>query len=162
MTEKDKVVAVENAMRTINNAFRPTRKNSGLTHCPATALVPRPSEESTPVSEKSEFSRYSASRYRGFFHTDHLIPSVFFRPDRDPENLPEYDALELNYIHDASGDAEGHAELMTGVSSTWYEVQRNLDRLPSFANAESSGPLTPKLRGKLLHWLDQRLRERLI
>lgn len=162
MTEKDKIVALENAMRTINNAFRPTRKNSGLKHCPATALVSRPPEEPTPISDKSEFSRYSASRYRGFFHTDHLIPSVFFHPDRDPENLPEYNALELNYIHDASGDAEGHAELMTGTPSTWYEVQRNLDRLPSFANGESGGPLTPKLRGRLLQWLEQRLQERLI
>ena len=52
-------------------------------------------------------------------------------------------------------------ELMQGVEGTAYDVRRNMDRLPDFANPESTGHLTDKLRGRLLHWSEKRLRERM-
>ena len=48
--EKEKLWALEQAMRTIDNAYRdPSTKKSGrLRHCPATHLVPRIQGEASP------------------------------------------------------------------------------------------------------------------
>jgi hypothetical protein len=161
MGDKEKLESLQNAMRTINYAFKPPRKNSGLTHCPATSLVDRASDEATPLPARFELHGKSPNKYRGFFHTDHLIPSVFFRPERDPKELQSYEGLELSYIFDAIGDPEGHAELMTGTAATSYDVKRNLDRIPDFANPESDVGLTAKTRGRLLAWLEKRTKSRL-
>jgi hypothetical protein len=161
MGHKEILDALQNAMRTINYAFKPSRKNSGLTHCPATSLVDRAADEATPLPARFELHGKSPSKYRGFFHTDHLIPSVFFRPERDPKQIQSYDRLELSYIFDAVSDPEGHAELMTGIPATWYDVKRNLDRVPDFANPELDGGLPAKTRGRLLTWLEKRLASRL-
>jgi hypothetical protein len=157
MGDTEKLDSLQNAMRTINNAFKPTRKNSGLTHCPATSLVDRAADESTPLPPRFELQGKSPNKYRGFFHTDHLIPSVFFRPDRDPKRLESYEDLQLSYIFDADRDPDGHAELMTGVNATWYDVKRNVDRLPDYANPELEESLPAKTHGRLLTWLEKRM-----
>jgi hypothetical protein len=160
LQEKDKILALEHAMRTINNAHRgPTRGK--IKHCPATVLLPIKDGETSPLREGSEFRRYSPDHYKGFFHTDYLIPSVFFTKDRDPQELKLFDDLTFRYIFDPAADPDEHAELMTGIDATWYEVKRNMDRLPDYADPEKDVTFSEKTRGRLGHWLDQRLAERL-
>jgi hypothetical protein len=95
LQEKDKLLALENAMQTISHAYRdPATKKSGrLRHCPATHLVPRVQGEASPLRDSSDFSSFSPHHYQGYFHTDHLIPSAFFRPERDPKELKHYEDL---------------------------------------------------------------------
>jgi hypothetical protein len=164
LQEKDKLWALENAMRTISNAYcDPANKRSGrLRHCPATHLVPRVQEEASPLRDSSIFSQFSPDHYQGYFHTDHLIPSVFFQPERDPKTLKHYDNLSLRYIFDSDGDPQDHAELMTGVTATWYEVRRNIDRLPEFVNPEKPpADFSEPIRARLARWLEERLTDRL-
>jgi hypothetical protein len=149
-------------MRTINNAYGNDKKRRGLAHCPATRLVPLADGEATPIRESSDLHKYSPSHYEGFFHTDHLIPSVFFTKERDPKELKLYEDLSLQYIYDPAGDPNDHKELMTGIETTWYDVKRNLDRLPDFVDPEKTALLTSPQRGRLVRWLEGRLKERLV
>lgn len=160
--DKEKTHALDNAMRTISNAFGNDKKRRGLVHCPATKLVPLAEGEATPIREGSDLHKYSPSHYEGFFHTDHLIPSVFFSKERDPKELTIYDNLSFQYIYDAEGDPIDHKELMTGAETTWYDIRRNMDRLPDFVDPEKTGLLTDVQKGKLVRWLDGRLKERLV
>jgi hypothetical protein len=162
MQDKDKILALENAMRTIDNAYEGTsgKKASKLKHCPATFLIPIQEGESSPLRETSDFRKYSSDHYQGYFHTDHLIPSVFFTKDKDPHSLKLYEDLTFRYIYDPLADPGEHAELMTGVQAGWYDVKRNMDRLPAFADPENIADLPPVIRGRLATWLDQRLKER--
>lgn len=159
---KDKLKHLENAMRTINNAYRgrPNQK-AKLKHCPATYLIPNKEGEVSPLWETSGFRDYSADHYEGYFHTDHLIPSVYFKKDRDPKKLKLYDNLTLRYIYDPEVDPEEHAELMTGVKTKAYDVKRNMDRLPDFVDPETNREFSPPVRGRLAKWLERRLKERL-
>jgi len=160
LQEKEKILALEHAMRTINNAYRgPAR--SRLKHCPATFLLPIKDGETSPLREGSDFRKYSADHYQGYFHADHLIPSVFFTKERDPRELKLYDNLTFRYIFDPTADANEHAELMTGVDATWYEAKMNMDRLPDYADPETEATFSEKTRGRLAQWLEQRLTERL-
>jgi hypothetical protein len=153
--------ALEQAMRTIANACkRPSDGTMKYTHCPATMLLPRQPSDPTPLRPTSEFNDYSPDHYGGYFHTDHLIPSVFFQKDRDPKILKRYDDLSLRYIFDPSADPEGHAELMAGTPAKWYDVRRNMDRIPSFADPEQISVLDRQLRGRLATWLEDRIRSR--
>jgi hypothetical protein len=160
--EKEKTHALDNAMRTIKNAYGNDKKRRGLVHCPATRLVPLAQGETTPIRETSDLHKYAPSHYEGFFHTDHLIPSVFFSRERDPEELKLYDNLSFQYIYDPEGDPIDHKELMTGVEATWYDVKRNMDRLPDFADPEKTGKLTTVQHGRLARWLENRLKDRLV
>jgi hypothetical protein len=112
-----------------------------------------------PIRGASDLHKYSPSHYEGFFHTDHLIPSVFFSKERDPEELKLYDDLSFQYIYDAERDPTDHKELMTGAEATWYDVRRNMDRLPDFADPEKAGKLTAARHGRLARWLENRLKE---
>ncbi len=156
-----KVEAVEQAMRTINNAYRekPSKRLGALKHCPATFLVPKGTDAEPAL--KKDLAAFSADHYEGYFHTDHLLPSVFFREERDPADLKLYKDLSLRYIFDSRADPQDHKELVAGVESGWYEVKRNLDRLPSFADPESTPELTPKIEGQLKNWAAKRLKERM-
>lgn len=162
LEEKDKVLNLENAMRTISNAFPGAdgRKPRGLTHCPATWLTKLTEGESSPLRDTSAFKSYSPDHYEGYFHTDHLIPSAFFRKERDPKNLATFDNLSFRYIVDAAADPADHAELMVGIDAGWYEVRRSMDRLPGFADPENTGPFSEVSRGRLEQWLRRRLEER--
>lgn len=160
LQEKEKILALEHAMRTINNAYTgPTRGK--MKHCPATFLLPIKDGEISPLREGSEFRKYSADHYQGYFHTDHLVPSVFFKRERDPKELKLYEDLTFRYIYDPTTDAEEHAELMTGIAATWYEAKRNMDRLLDYADPETEATFSEKTRGRLAQWLEQRLAERL-
>jgi hypothetical protein len=68
--------------------------------------------------------------------------------------------MSFKYIHDAEGDPQAHKEIVTGLDSTWYEAKRDLDRLPDFADAETSPGMPEKLKGRLRFWLDDRLKQR--
>ena len=163
LQEKDKLLALEHAMRTISNAYvgPGEKKSRRLRHCPATHLVPRADGETSPLRAASEFSKYSPDHYQGYFHTDHLIPSAFFSLERDPKTLEHYENLSLRYIFDPTVDPQDHAELMTGVSASWYDVRRNLDRLPDFVNPEKKSDFSEPVRARLARWLEERLKDRL-
>ena len=153
--------ALEQAMRTISNACKkPSDGKTKYPHCPATMLVPRQPNDPTPLRPTSEFANNSPNHYAGYFNTDHLIPSVFFQKDRDPQNLKRYDDLGLQYIFDPSADPEGHAELMAGIPTKWYDVRRNMDRIPEFADPERVPVLDRQMRGRLATWLEDRIRSR--
>lgn len=158
LDEAAKGWALENAMRTISNAHREKK----LKHTPATSLAPADPAQLCPFKGNSEFAKYSTRAYQGYFHTDHLIPSVFFQRGIDPTSIPKYDDLDLRYIYDPQPDPEAHAELMAGKPATWYDVRRNMDRLPEFANPEKNDGLTRQVIGRLSDWLDERLRTRLL
>lgn len=153
--------ALENAMRTIGNAKKdPSAGTTKFSHCPATFLVPRQSTDQAPLRPTSEFSAFSTDHYSGYFHTDHLIPSVFFQKERDSKVLTRYDDLSFRYIYDPTVDPEGHAELMAGTPAKWYDVKRNMDRLPEFVDPEKTGALNRQARGRLATWLEERIRQR--
>jgi len=161
--DKEKAGHLENAMRTIGNAFPGPdgRKPRGLVHCPATWLVKSEDGETSPLRDTSPFKVYSPDHYQGYFNTDHLIPSAFFREERDPKDLKVFDDLSLRYIFDGAADPAGHAELMAGIEAGAYEVRRNMDRLPEFADPERTGAMSDVVRGRLEQWLSKRLAERL-
>jgi len=161
ITNKEKAHGLDNAMRTIKNAYGNEKKVRGLTHCPATRLVAREEGEQTPIREGSDLQSYSPSHYHGFFHTDHLVPSVFFTKERDSKEMKSYDDLSFQYIYDPVGDPQDHKELMTGMEATAYEVKRNMDRLPDFLDPEKQLTFSGKLTGRVERWLASRLAERL-
>src|SRR5207253_9798599 len=105
-TEKEKTHALDNDMRTIKRAYGNEKKVRGLAHCPATSLVNRDPVEDSPIREGSDLRGYSPSHYQGFFHTDHLVPSVFFNKERVHKELKSYDDLSLRYIYDPVGDPQ--------------------------------------------------------
>ena len=158
LDDQPKLWALENAMRTIGNAYSEKR----LKHTPATFLSPAAEGKKCPLKNTSEFSKHSTDSYRGYFHTDHLIPSVFFDSIKMdlPRSAPPYEGLDLHYIYDATADPEEHRELMAGQPATWYEVRRNIDRLPGFANPEKQDGLPTQIRARLARWLEDRNKRR--
>src|SRR6266568_2326193 len=104
-----------------------------------------------PIKD-SPFKGYSSDHYQGYFHTDHLIPFVFFRKEREPKDLKTFDDLSFGYIFDGTADPADHAELMVGIEAGSYEVRRNMDRLPDFADPERSGIMSEVVRGRLEQW----------
>jgi hypothetical protein len=160
MEESVKVSALENAMRTINNAYRGSSlpKKTKLKHCPATFLLADAQGETSPLKDTSDFKKFSADHYQGYFHTDHLIPSAFFQESQDPKTLKLYDDLTFRYIYDQNADPKEHAELMTGTETKWYEVKRDLDRLPSFVDPVKLPGYPLPLRARLARWLEERRR----
>jgi hypothetical protein len=162
LQDKDKLGALENAMRTIHNCYRsPRGRARSGSPCPATQLIPLATGETSPLRESSEFSGFSPDHYRGYFHTDHLVPAVFFAKPEELRHPKIYEPLSFRYIFDPTGDPLEHAELMTGVPAGWFEVRRNMDRLPDYANPESGRELSDKSRGRLAHWAAERLQRRL-
>jgi hypothetical protein len=162
ITVKETTHALENAMRTIKSAYGNEKRIRGLKHCPATRLVGRELNEPTPIREGSDLRDYSPSHYEGFFHTDHLVPSVFFNKQRDEKELKLYDDLSFKYIYDQIGDPSDHKELMLGTEAMVFEVKRNMDRLPDFLDPETELHFTGKLHGRVERWLADRLKQRLV
>jgi hypothetical protein len=153
--------ALEQAMRTIASARKdPSDGKSKYAHCPATFLVPRLPNDPSPLRPTSEFANNSPDHYAGYFHTDYLIPSVFFQKERDSKLIAKYGDLSFRYIFDGSVDPEGHAELMLGTPAKWYDVKRNMDRIPEFADPEETKTLDRQTRGRLARWLEERIRSR--
>jgi hypothetical protein len=161
LDQQTKASALENAMRTIHNAQRdPSGGKTRFGHCPATFLVPRQPGDPSPLRPTSEFTTLSPDHYAGYFHTDYLIPSVFFQPERDPKTLMQYDDLSFRYIYDENADPDGHTELMVGTPAKSYDVKRNMDRLPDFVDPEQPIDLNRQTRGRLISWLEDRIKQR--
>ena len=153
--------ALEQAMRTIANARKdPSDGKTKFAHCPVTMLVPRNATDPTPLRPTSEFSGFSTDHYAGYFHTDHLIPSVFFQKERDPKTLRRYEDLGFRYIFDPAADPSGHAELMAGIPAKWFEAQQSMDRILDFADPEHTSMADSRLRGRLTTWLEDRISSR--
>ncbi len=58
-------------------------------------------------------------------------------------------------------DPQDHADLMQGIEANWYEVKRNLDRLPRTSDPETVAALSPKMQGQLKQWAADRLKGRM-
>jgi len=143
--------ALKQAFMTIQNAF--VSGNRRLRQ-PATCLEPRPTDEPSPLERDPTYGRFSARRYRGWFHTDHLIPSTFFN---DSQPRQEYRDLDFSYIHDPA--AEDHAELMAGEPATPYEARREVwapDNKDLFKDFSFERPE----RVAAFQWLESRLHGR--
>ncbi len=144
----DPTRSLKMAMSTIRNAHREEKPKKGL---PATSLLPRPNGESSPLENDPELAGCSAHRYAGYFHTDHLIPSVFFE-SKPPSSLIK--DLDLSYIHDPA--TLDHAELVKGEPVDWYTVRNEIwlrsgqDLLKRFSFDEQD-------RKEAFQWLEQRL-----
>ena len=93
-------------------------------------------------------------RYRGWFHTDHLIPSAFFE-DSQPEH--EYRDLDFSYIHDP--ETEDYAELMAGEPATAYEVRREV-WVPDHKDLFHDFSFERQERVAAFQWLESRLHAR--
>jgi hypothetical protein len=110
--------ALKQAFMTIQNAFM---SGSRRLRQPTTCLEPRPPDEPSPLESDPTYGQFSARRYRGWFHTDHLIPSAFFSESQPGH---EYRDLDFSYIHDPA--AEDHVELIAGEPATPYEARREV------------------------------------
>ena len=111
--------ALKQAMDTIQNAHQePGKKKPGL---PATRLVKCPMGPKSPLSDDPRYNSYSADVYEGYFHTDHLIPSVFFDGSK-PTKV--YSDLDFSYIYDPENPE--HAELTRGEITDWYSVKNEI------------------------------------
>ena len=113
-SEPDRKRALKQAMMTIQNAHRSGNKRIKQ---PATELVPGEEGQATPLQGTS-FDQFSPRRYQGYFHTDHLIPSVFFQKGQ-PTHL--FEDLGLAYMHDQRED--DYEELMGGELTNAYTVR---------------------------------------
>jgi hypothetical protein len=117
-------------------------------------LEPRPTDEPSPVDRDPTYGQFSARRYRGWFHTHHLIPSAFFN-ESQPKH--EYRDLDFSYIHDPT--AEDHAELMAGEPATAYEVKREV-WVPDHKDLFKDFSFDRSERVAAYQWLESRLRTR--
>ena len=132
---------------TIQNAHRSGKR--GLKQ-PATELVPRDEGKVSPL-EGTAFDQFSPCRYQGYFHSDHLIPSVFFQKGQ-PTHV--FEDLGLTCMHDR--DEEDYDELMGGEvtnaytirSEMWLPDGKDLARDFSFEKAE---------RDEAHRWLESRV-----
>jgi hypothetical protein len=50
---------------------------------------------------------------------------------------------------------------MAGKQVTWYDVRRNMDRLPDFVNPEKHEGLSMQQRARLAKWLEERISQRM-
>src|SRR5262249_4190082 len=118
---------------------------------PATILVRRPAGESSPLHGDPQHGQYSARFYEGHFHTDHLIPSVFFDGSKPAKPFAD---LDLSYIHDPTNPE--HAELVRGEPRDWYSV-RNEIWMPEGTKRVPVLALSDEERKLSFQWLKQRL-----
>ena len=140
--------ALKQAMGTILNAHKEEKKKAGL---PATRLVHCPTGEVSPLSGDPQYGQYSARTYEGYFHTDYLIPSVFFDGSK-PNKL--FSDLDFSYIHDP--DNPEFAELRRGEPSDWYTVRSEI-WMPAGSKQEPDLRFSDEDRKLSYQWLEQRL-----
>ena len=139
--------ALKQAMMTIQNSHRSGNRRLRQ---PATELVPRGEGELTPL-EGTSFDQYSPHRYRSYFHTDHLIPSVFFRKGQ-PTHV--FEDLGLAYMHDQG--EEDYAELMGGEVTNAYTVRSEV-WMPEGKNLVGDFSFEKPERDEAHRWLESRL-----
>ena len=123
--------AVVLAMKTIDNAARAC---SGK----AVRLTPRPDTDQPPsLSLPPKFQGMSTDEYIGYYHTDHTVPSVYFRPDiaRPAEVTPF--VLDFTYLHHSSADNPAHITMGRGL------------RVRHDEDAQAPPPTGPDRRGRV-------------
>ncbi len=140
--------ALKQSIGTILNAHVEARKKPGL---PLTCPVHRPAGEYSPLEGDPHYDQYSSRVYKGYFHTDHLIPSGFFDGSK-PKKV--FDDLDFSYIHDAANSE--HAELVRGEPTDWYTVKNEI-WMKAGAKQEPSLVFSDDERKLSFQWLEQRL-----
>lgn len=147
----DTTYGLKMALLTIQNAHGGSGKLKDIT---ATRLTPRPESEPSPFAQDKTFGQYSARRYAGRFHTDHLLPSCFFTSD-----VPQYrpDDLDFSYIHDTSDP--DHQELVAGRQATWYEIRDEI-WIRQGHNLQHDITFSQEDRRASYVWLESRLNAR--
>jgi hypothetical protein len=108
----------------------------------------------SPFANDPIYGQFSTQQYRGWFHTDHLIPSVFFE-DAQPKH--EYRDLDLSYVHNS--EIEDHAELMAGEPATVYDVRREV-WIPENKDLFQDFSFERQERVAAFQWLESRLHMR--
>lgn len=107
--------ALEFAMRTIRNASnapsgRATELHSRAEHEGKHAVA------TCPVALPSELADRDYCRYRGYYHTDHTIPSVYFTPEVErPASVPFFDDLDFTYLYLNDVDNPAYETMAAGV-----------------------------------------------
>jgi len=104
----DLIAALEMAMKSIDNA---SQACSGK----ATRLTPVSDEKAKcPFDLHPKLHGKSVDEYVGYYHTDHTLPSVYFRPDveRPGEVMPF--VLDFTYFHKSGSDNPAYTTMGTG------------------------------------------------
>jgi hypothetical protein len=114
------------AMKTIENA---SQACSGK----AVRLLPSPADEApSPLPVPSKLQGMSTNEYAGYYHTDHTVPAVYFRPDIErPADVAQF-VLDFTYLHLPSADNPAHITMGRGL-----RVRHDEDGLPR----EATGPV---------------------
>ena len=145
--EPDRRRALKQAMMTIQNAHRSNKRGFKQ---PATELVPRGEGEASPL-EGTAFGQFSPCRYQGYFHTDHLISSVFFQK-RQPIQI--FEDLGLTYMHNP--DEEDYDELMGGEVTNAYTIRSQV-WLPDGKDLARDFTFEKTERDEAHRWLESRV-----
>jgi hypothetical protein len=105
------------AMDTISEAYR----GSGEPVAPLPATRLKPTEDG-----------FDKANYEGYYHTDHLVPSVYFNPaiSASPADLRLYTDLDFTYIWDDTSPY--HSSLIAGVNTARQEVMRAVLDYPDY------------------------------
>jgi hypothetical protein len=115
--------ALQVAMQTINNA------SEGISG-KATELVPLPGDPTNlpvkrcPVELGAALEGKNFCWYKGYYHTDHTLPRVYFRPDVDrPADVEPIEPLDFTYLFDDSVDNAAFRAMGAGVPIRDDEVE---------------------------------------
>lgn len=96
------------AMITIRQASQQPDHESPPFWEPATSLARRDHDVPCPfieLAKDNQLGEFDFSKYLGWYHTDHTIPSDYFREDvQRPTDLRQF-VLDFSYIHDRSLEA---------------------------------------------------------
>jgi hypothetical protein len=97
------------AMKTIDKAAEAV---SGK----ATRLTARPdTERPAKVTLPQKLQEMSTDEYIGYYHTDHTVPSVYFRPDVERPSEVTGRVLDFTYLHRSSADNPAHITMGSGL-----------------------------------------------
>jgi len=106
--------ALEIAMRTIHEAQLVGGQR-------ATELLPRPGDLGAPryqgedIIVKAPYDQYDHREYSGHYHTDHTIPSCYFRPDVSRSVALPTHVLDFTYLYDESPENVDHLTMGRGI-----------------------------------------------
>ncbi len=136
--------ALDFAMRTIERAC-PT--NSGR----ATELLllapddPVRSELPCPAALPQKLAGYDYTKYRGYYHTDFTVPSLYFRPDVErPEDASPL-VLDFSYLFDNRLENPDHVALGTG-----RRIRAQLDDSEAAGGVHDTGTKKSRMEGRVV------------
>lgn len=85
-----------------------------------------------PIKLPSNLANKDYHQYRGYYHTDHTLPSVYFRPDVDrPEGLEVF-TLDLTYLFDNRPENPDYINMGAG-----RRIRAEEERVQDRSRAES-------------------------